>query len=218
MTQDERIERYFSGEMDDLERIDFDKEVMNNPILAAAVKEYRALVMGIKTFGLQQQLNDVMSEEQLDEGDEDIQPSTFRFRWWHLIGVAIFIGGLYFLSQFGQSRPESHENLHIAYYYQDPGLPTTMGVEEDFNFSKGMVAYKSGNYKQALNTWESLPKDKEDKIPYYIAMAHMGLKKNNAALEILEKINNSSPYYAKALWYRSMIKLNQETERLQLKT
>ena len=213
MSQEDRIDRYFSGEMDDLERLDFDKEVMRNTNLAIAVEEYKNLVMGIRTYGLKQKLDVILNEESETKVDEEEKPEKKSFRRYYLL-----IGGLILFGLFLILRPKSNDQestsapaLYIAYYYIDPGLPTKMGSQEDLNFDKGMVQYKQGDYERAIHTWSQQASD-DSKTTYYIGAAYLAIGNHDFAAIQFIQLTKTDPLYDRAQWYLALISLKQENK------
>ena len=211
MTQEEQIDRYFSGEMDDLEGLEFDKEVMSNKNLAAAVKEYKSLMLGLKTYGLKNKLHDIMVEERLSSENKDAKPKVGAFRWYYLLLALLAIIGLYITLKPASKTEESNSApaLYIAHYYPDPGLPTKMGDHEDFEFDSGMLEYKQGNYDNAIQHWTGISENIA-RTQYYIGAAYLASNQEQLANDQLEKLTSEDAYYDRAQWYLALVALKND--------
>jgi hypothetical protein len=115
--------------------------------------------------------------------------------------------GVFFMNSAEKPRGTK---LYTEYYSQDPGLPTLMdsGTEE-YVFYQGMVDYKSGNYRAALERWHSVDGSNQyaDTLTFYMAMAHLGLNDLAQAFDHLAQVNESGPFGQKRNWYSALIAL-----------
>jgi len=211
MTQEERIERYFSGEMDDLERLAFDKEVMSDEKLAIAVKEYRRILQGVKTYGLQQKLGRLMEETSLLQNESNVTSSRRKSLWIYVAFAAILAGAIYFLilAKSPNTEAETAPQLYMAYYYPDPGLPTRMGNNDDFDFDRGMVDYKLGAYKKAIEQWEDLSAI-DARVKYYLGAAYLADNNVERATPFFEGLTKEDEFYDRSQWYLSLIALKKD--------
>lgn len=207
----ERIERYISGKMDDLERVNFDKELMNDPLLAKAVEEYKVLILGIKSYGLERKIASMMPKE-----GSSIQKNTRAYKrsrlilWITLAATAILLSIGYLLLT-SETKHDSPQELYADYYYPDSGLPTVMGKETEMAFNRGMVMYKQENYEGAIDVWRSIPElNPGSEVSYYLASAYLALGDQSTARSILEKFTSSSQFYDKSQWYLGLIYLSDD--------
>jgi len=215
MTQEERIERYFSGKMDDLERLAFDKEVMKDPKLATAVKEYQRILQGFKTYGLQQKLEQIMSEGSPNSNDNTVKSHRPTSYWVYIILAALLASGIYYTvvtNTEEETKTDIAPSLHMAYYYPDPGLPSKMGDNGEFDFDRGMVDYKLGHYKKAIEQWEKLSKG-DAKTQYFLGAAYLADNNEDKAQSFFITLTEEDTFYDRAQWYLALISLkNNEIE------
>jgi len=63
----------------------------------------------------------------------------------------------------------------VEYFKPDAGLITSMGGNENYEFYRGMVDYKQGNYKAAISRWKDQLKLKKDNdtLNFYIGVSLM---------------------------------------------
>jgi tetratricopeptide (TPR) repeat protein len=82
-----------------------------------------------------------------------------------------------------------------------------MGSDDNTVFYEGMVAYKTGDFQTAIAMWTELENGSryQDTIPFYLAMAHLGLGQFDRAKTYLDKSDAVQP--VKQLWYSALIAL-----------
>ena len=194
----ERIERYLLNQMSERDRLNFEKEMAQDEMLRNEVSLQEQLQAGIAV--------DAIGEEYQQDNPElsltkEYRKSSFR-PWLFKIAAALIIIAIpvYFLF-FNQS------DLYNKYYEPDPGLPTEMGLTNNYDFLDGMVDYKRENYKIAQRKWSKLMEinPDNDTLNYYLAMANLNLKSYTSAKEKLDKISPNSAFYHDALWFQSLL-------------
>ena len=180
----ENVERYFNDTMSIEERTAFENKLNNDTEFKSQVEDIKTLLLGIETQSL---------KEQLDEFHKDI-PLTISKRAFpktkvlQLIKYAVAavivigLGSYWFLGQ------PSNEKLYAKYFVADPGLPTNMGVNDNFEFYDAMVNYKHGDYKLAITKWtkQQQKKPDNDTINYFLGVAQLADKNDNKAITYLQ--------------------------------
>ena len=107
-----------------------------------------------------------------------------------------------------------YEKMYASYYKPDPGLPTTMSVANNYQFDKGMVAYKAGDYREAADIWlglsQSMPGN--DSLFYFLGVAELALQHPDQALKWLQPLANEpqKPFSKEASWYAGLLLLKNE--------
>jgi tetratricopeptide (TPR) repeat protein len=197
--------------MDDLERANFDKEVMMNNELATALREYKKLLIGLQTYGLKKKLNAIMDDEILDAIEPATDVKSWTFRWIYVLIAVLIVTLAYFGIKENNTVKEDKSGpaLYMANYYPDPGLPTQMGENEDFQFDVGMVEYKSGNYSEAIQQWSTLTDDRPE-VRYYIGAAYHASGDKIKARDWLNRLKSDQDYYDRAQWYLALISLESQ--------
>src|SRR5690606_13831875 len=96
------------------------------------------------------------------------QPLT-KIRWLKWAAAASVAGILLWSSYFFFANTPS-EKLFAQYYQPDPGLPTLMGISDNYVFENAMVSYKTGDYKKAIVDWQQLLQENmdNDTLQYFI--------------------------------------------------
>jgi tetratricopeptide (TPR) repeat protein len=82
---------------------------------------------------------------------------------------------------------------------------TAMSSNANYEFDRGMVDYKTGNYQDAIERWENLlaEKPENDTLNYFIGSAFLAMDDPAHAKSFLEKASHmTSGIFAKeASWY-----------------
>jgi hypothetical protein len=165
--------------------------------------------MGIETFQLKNKLKDVALK--IDQEKEENQAKVVSFNRLKYLAIAASIIAIASFGVWFLPDAPSDELLVSDYFYTDPGLPTKMGVNDQYEFYEGMVSYKSGDYKSALDRWEGLEGVIGlDTLTYYKSMAHLNNKNWSQFLKEINKLSDQSPFAEKADWYKLQAFLEME--------
>lgn len=188
----ETIERYLNDTMDISEKIEFEKSLKEDGILQQQVKEAEVLLLGIESASLKEKMNEFHSQL---EAESPIRRMTTSGRTNNRTFYAIAASVVILLGVFWIFNPKSaNEKLFEQYFLVDPGLPTTMGTNNEFSFYDGMVNYKREEYDQALIKWTQLLPHKEDNdtLNYFIGVTHLAKGDISKAIPFLEKVTLQS--------------------------
>ncbi len=200
----ERFERYLDHSMDESERLEFESQLSSNPDLRAQLDEAEQLISGIETAVLQSKLN---------EFHEDITPvrpitppekRKNRTWMWSVAAVLVATIGLFWIFDTGSET----EKLFAKHFTPDPGLPTTMGENPNYNFYDGMVNYKQGDYKSALQKWEELDEHSIglDTLNYFKGVAYLAEGNTEKSIGFLQSLWDSeeNSFQSETAYYLGM--------------
>lgn len=201
----ERIDAYLMDKMSPQERSQFEAELEARPELRKLLAE-------------QQDIHDAIGYREVGKtlrklGTQPAPLRTSRTRvitWIALAASVLIVVAMIFLLP---ARQPEHIRLYSEYYTPDPGLPTLMGeAERDYVFMQGMVAFKSGDFADALSQWQSLSAGERyrDTLPFYTGLAHMGLDEFDAARQHLERTSPDGAFAEKRQWYLALILIHEE--------
>jgi len=142
--------------------------------------------------------NDTMSKQersdfelQLDESSEfktqveDIKTLIFGIK---NLAAAVII--LLAVTGFWWFSTPQHKKLYSEYFTPDPGLPTVMSSNSNFEFYDAMVNYKQADYDLAIEKWDAIH-GKGDTLNYFLGVAHLANKNENLALSYLESASKN---------------------------
>jgi len=159
----------------------FEEKLKNDSQLNTYFEEFKTMSLIIEEETLRNKLDDfhnAIPEKTLDK------KSSFNF-YRIAASVAILIS----LSVWFFNTSNTNQNLFKQHFSPDPGLPTVMGTNDNYDFYEAMVDYKRGSYKIAIEKWEKqlLKKPKNDTLNYFLGAAYLADGNTNKAITFLEK-------------------------------
>ncbi|WP_452225789.1 hypothetical protein [Lacinutrix cladophorae] len=188
----ENIERYLSGSMSPEARKALELKLKNNSALLHYFNEHKIMQEAIETQSLKEQLDIYHSGISADKTLKNNHIKVISFPFKKMIAAAVLIialGSFWFIN-----LSSNNEKLYTQYFKADPGLPTTMGETNNYDFYNAMVNYKQGDYTLAISKWEKLlnTKPKNDTLNYFIGVAHLANKNEKKAILYLSKVTNNT--------------------------
>lgn len=208
----DQIEKYLAGQLTASEISIFEKKVREEPEWAEKVKEVKLLLLGIKENELKTRLQTIHSQMTSDASLQTEAPvRSMGSRRWLAAASILVVAAL--ATWWLVSRQDPYEKLYSTYYTPDPGLPTTMSVAGNYQFDKGMVAFKAGDYTEALQIWGPMANTtpSNDTVNYFLGVTQLALQQHDKALALLKPIANDAnrPFYKDACWYTGLVLLRQ---------
>ncbi|HTN46828.1 MAG TPA: tetratricopeptide repeat protein [Flavipsychrobacter sp.] len=206
----EFIDRYLHQQLSETEQKIFDERLRTDPLWQQKVTEIRLLSTGIQENVLLEQLDQFHSHlTTVENKTKIIKINPFK-RLSVAASILFFVGILSWMLFF---RKSGDEKLYASYYQPDPGLPTVMGVSENYEFEKAMVDYKTGDYSKAMDAWKALLKTHPDNdtLNYFIGSAHLANDNSKDALVFFDKtlLVKNSVFRQEALWYKALALLKE---------
>ena len=207
----ELIDKYLNKQLPESELAAFEKKLADDETWRDKVDQIRFMSIGIQESTLSAKLNNFHSLLNVEANGKT--QKSIEINWGKRLAVAastiLVVGTLSWLLFF---KKTVNEQLFANYYQADPGLPTLMGVSDNYEFDKAMVDYKMGDYDKALKTWEGLLKDNanNDTLNYFIASAHLADNNPESSLAFFDKVigSTNSVFLQDAQWYKALILLN----------
>lgn len=207
----ELISRYLHGELDTEERKAFEERLAADGELRQKVEEVEALAIGVREVNLADRLHEWHGEA-ADTGGGKAQVRPLYRRWWVVAvaaAVLLVTAGVWFL-EWGQPM---EKKLFARYYKPDPGLPTLMGVSDNYTFENAMVDYKTGDYQKAIAVWQQLLKENpaSDTLNYFIGSAYLAEAEADSAAAYFDKVVAvpGSAFLSDAHWYKALTLLRE---------
>lgn len=202
----ERIEKYLLNQMNAEDKLDFEKELSEDSDLQEKLEEIKTLTEGIEKLELMESLNQFHRE--MKEEENTAPQKIIRFNWkpFSVAASVILIAAISILYY---NRPDRNERLFTKYYTTDPGLVTAMSANEDnYEFERGMVDFKSGKFQLAIDRWEPLLANNPtgDTLNYFLGTSYLELQNTAKAISRLEKVteNPESKFLNDAWWYLAL--------------
>lgn len=203
----EEIERFLKHEMPEEEREIFEARMKEDIELKKLTDEIKLLFVGIQEASLTENLTAFHSGL-----TEKKSATIFKLGTRWMVAASLFIIASV-ATWLLLTSDSDNEKLYSKYYQPDPGLMTAMGTTDNYPFEQGMVNYKSGEYKKALDSWSPLlvKNPSSDTLQYFIGVANHALGNDAAARQHIEIIvkDSTNSFYHDACWYLGLLLLKQ---------
>jgi tetratricopeptide (TPR) repeat protein len=194
----ERFESYLLNRLQAKDKFMFETQLADDKEFSAKFQSVKAILEGIEETALRENL-ECFHQEMIEK--ETIKSK--RFPWLGVAASFLLLLGLFtwvfFLS------PTEEERLFAAHYQPDPGLVTAMGSSMEYEFDRGMVDYKLGDYEAAIARWENLREEKpeNDTLNYFLGAAYLDLKNTDKAIFYFERTleTDADRFADDAYWY-----------------
>lgn len=208
------IEQYLQGQLPPDAAVAFEGRLKADEALAAHVAEARVLLLGVQEAVLKEQLQEYHKEW---SGVEPAvkKPAVIHQLWrWAAAAAVLLLGtAIWWLAM----KPSGSEKLYQTYYKPDPGLLTAMGPATAYAFEHGMVAYKNGEYQQAIEKWRPLllATPSADTVRYFLGMAWQAMHTYDSAASMLRPLtaDDSRAFYKEASWYYGLLLIRSGKEQ-----
>lgn len=206
----ERIERYLNDTMPDEQRKQFEHQLNTDDDFRLLVDDVKVMLLGIESASLKNNLEQFHDEivpvktlepNTTSESNTRLKRTRIKMlKFMAAAAVIIFVGTFWI-----ESRSSSTHRLFAKHFTPDPGLPTTMGAADNFEFYDAMVNYKQGEYKTAIDKWQTLLSTdrKGDTLHYFLGVAHLADGDEDKAINYLQKLteNNSESFKKETAYY-----------------
>lgn len=207
MNKEHLIEHYFSKSLSLEAQKEFDH-------LMATDSDFE------KTVKFQTDLKTVIAKEEQAQLKQELQflensteKPTKNYTKWLVAASIMVLLGISSFWYFGQSNL-SNEDLFATNFepYRNVVHPIVRGETSDDLKTKGFIAYETKNYKEALNSFDTLLNENDDAtISFYKANILLQLNKTDEAISILSN-NYNLPEKLKAQqqWYLALAYIKTE--------
>jgi tetratricopeptide (TPR) repeat protein len=203
------LEDYLDGNLSGAVLSAFETRLNEEPLWSEKLSQVRILREGIARAAMKSQLA-IFHQEMIPKKS---QQRFLNARWIWTVAASLFIAitaGVGFWSGWFDS---SSEQLFSAYYAKDPGLTSMMSDAGDYEFDRGMVEYKSGEYAKSLEFWKPLLdlSPQNDTLLYFVAMDYLQLETLEESKLLLEQViqDDSSQFAQDANWYLGLLKVRE---------
>ncbi len=218
----ELIERYLSGQMEELERKAFEQRLANEAALREELDIHRELEAAVNEKEVRAFSDLLIEVDQANqaggtESSQRIRPLFAPRTWWSMAAVALVLVGAYFIL-----RPSNqiYEEELFAAHYETPSLRLTVrGDSLETAIDLVEKSYRSQDFKSALIHLQNLAEiDPENPaFDYYQGIVLLELDQAEEALLVFTDIvaqGSSNNYFQEAQWHQGLtyLKLEQWTE------
>ena len=187
----EIIDRYLSGEMELFEVREFENRIQQNPALKAQLDEHRTLMRAVEEGALQSKMEDFHAELKGSNMDKSPAPGKSVFMQKLVVRIAVAASIALFLALgcwWILQSPQQHERVFSAYFKPDPGLPSLMSSEGNYDFALAMIDYKKGEYQKAIGQWKQqlAAHPASDTLHYFLGAAYLASDNEAEAIPYFE--------------------------------
>ncbi len=198
----DQIERYLRNQLSLEERSSFETLLTQDENLSKALSEVKE---NLRILELS-----LMSDEIKNFHQRLPKAKQSWIKPWQKVAAAglgfLLVALVYFLL-----RQTPEEKLFLSYFEPDPGLVTAMDPFSDYEFGRGMVDYKRGDFDGASKRWESLLAEgyNSDTLQFYLGNSRLKLGELELALENFDAVSTDSlsVFRSDAFWYQGLIHL-----------
>jgi len=212
----ETIERYLNDTMGQEERSSFEEKLQSNTELNQQVQDIEIMLFGIETSALKEKLDifhkDLITDISSNRGKPKGKGFPFiKYAIAASVALLISIGGWWITNQ-----KSSNEKLFAKHFRPDPGLATTMSINNNYEFYNAMVSYKHEDYSIAIKKWERIlhKKPENDTLNYFLGVAYLANGNEITSIKHLNfvtKIKNSA-FEKDAFYYLGLAHLKNGNE------
>lgn len=205
----DEIERFLLRRMSPEEENMFRVRLSTDNNLKKATDEMKLLIVGVQESSLEAKLDSYHSE--LPGRVIMGQKTGARIRpiWW--LAAASVIAVLLVSAWFLLWNKNSDADLYAEFFEADPGLISAMSSSSDYEFDRGMIDYKTGNYGAAIKSWEPLltTRPNSDTLNYFLGAANLANDNTKKAISFFEKVTISanSVFVKDACWYLALAQI-----------
>lgn len=211
--QQEEFEHFLLGSMTYDQEADFKERLNENAELRVQFDEFKSLFHAVEEEGMRTTLNAFHQKFELNHSSKSSNKKRKVFLIAASITALMALGVSFFLNQ-----PTQGEKLFEEYFSPDPGLPTVMGSNDNYDFYEAMVDYKQGHYDVAIQKWEKLlvQKPENDTLNYFLGAAYLANDNTKEGLVFLKTTLESSPqsvFNKEALYFIALGQLKNGNEK-----
>ena len=198
------IEKYFEGTLSEIEKIEFDLAVSNNPDFSKEL----AFQKNVKTAILLNERNKLKNTlRNIENRQNEVIPKQSPFKTWFFVTAAALItviGGLYYFSQIEKKQEAS---LYLTYHEVYPNIiaPNVRGNNPNELKNKAFMAYEAEDFLKAKELFGQI--ENEEFANFYIGLCNLEL---DLPAETIAKFsqttfsNSPFPFETYRKWYLAL--------------
>ncbi|EDP94946.1 hypothetical protein U8527_15425 [Kordia algicida OT-1] len=209
MENEELIQKYIQGTLDEVEQKQFDTLLKSNPEFANAVAEFKNVHAAISSHEKDQLKSHLQTFEATQEASEATEKPSRSYKRLAIAIVLLLFFGL--LGNYIIQQANTNEILYATYFEPYPNAlqPVTRGPSDGMLLTEATRAYEAKNYEEAIKTFDLIQAglDNPDvEISFYKAMSLLNLGKEKEALDILREIKHQKTRFTPQIyWYGALI-------------
>lgn len=202
---DIKIQRYLDGDLEEQERLDFEKQLKANPDLQSQADRYNILSKGIRYHNRMKAWQQIekLEAEAVSE-DKEVETSNRKVwpYWAFAASVALLVCSIVYLF----FNPFDNSHLFAENFTPYPVLAggPTRGEDDLLTLHKNaFAAYNNGNYEEAILLFEAGGDLEEDYLTlFYLGNAYLATGNYQDAILAFEKtLAYSTAFAPQSRWY-----------------
>ena len=188
------LEKLIANEITTVELRTLEKFADSDPVLQETLNKHKAIILGIKSYALQKELDLVMV-------DRPLAWWQHRLSRWAAV-LVLFTVAVILLWPASKSPDELFTNYYEVY----PNYLVTRNTSGDI-LMKGYVAYNNNNFTRAFELIKQSGEYMDDKSPetiFYLGQTQMAIGNYEKSVAYFTDIPENSEYYHLSQWYLSL--------------
>ena len=202
----EQIETYLEGKLSPENKMAFEKQLKEDPLLFKEVEKHRKIQEAISATAVLDFRKKIQNIERQQEKNYSSKRSNNL--WWRMAAVLlIFLG----VSSLLWLQLQNESDLFKEYYSLYPVEDTMRGTKAP-DIDESLQDYVNGDHVMAIPKIKSLLKAYPEKeiFKLYLGNSYLNTSQESKALRIFNQFSEKSPFYEDALWYTALVHLKLE--------
>ena len=188
------------------------EELAQIPDISKKIEHVKKVREEIEDSIRQSKIREFHKHISADEKPSDIKSinnTKLNGIWYAAAAVLVVLIGIYWM----MGKSNTSEKIFAENFKPDNGLPLRMNTADASGFYEGMLDYKQGKYKEAIERWEVLLKGnpENDTLNYFLGVSNLALDNAAKSLEYLENQERFQQGIFKedAAWYAALAKIKE---------
>ena len=201
-SKSDQLARYISDDMSPSERMEFEKQLQEDPALASELEAYEQGLEAVNIHGMRQQM-DQLHEQHFNKR------RNIPLRYYGIGAAASLLLWLGIQYVFFSQTSQDPAMLFQSYFEPYPSLEASVRGEET-TLQEGLQHYTRQDYEQAIR--HLMPLKDQPKAAFYLAISYLALYETQKAIGIMEEFQEASLYRPQLNWYLGLAYLQQGNE------
>ncbi len=202
------LDRFLRNEMGDSDREEW-KAMMQDPRVQDEIRNMTHLQQAIREEG-RERLRAELGAWDMEEGKAAEKPGAKRvFSYWRWAAAAVLFL-IVVAALLMQNRDSDPASLFAEYYAPYPNIvaPIQKGESSVDPFSRAFQLYEAGQYQEAIDAFELLPKNNPS-IIFYMGLCQVELGEDEEARYTFATLHMipDHPYHQAVEWYLALLEL-----------
>lgn len=213
----EHIDRYLDGQMEEGERAAFEQQMAQNTRLAHEVELLQDIRNGIDLYGLNN-LKEKLKDSDYDPGGlHDVHQSGSRHRLYAWMAVAASLAAVLLLGYIFFYNKADHQALVADRYQTYPNIISPVdrsSADTGDELKQALYAYENGQYQKAAMLFERNADQLDEAYRFYQALSYFEIDQVEKTIDLLSRVKEKedSLFYFPSLWYQALAYL--KTDRM----